>query len=195
MKKVILPQAFRLLFEILGMGVILSIPMMSYKPVDTEQNNDEIAIETDAMKEPVRYISEKQLAKLYTCKDEEINDTCLCLSVEDAEMLMKIAVAEDHTDETSQAYVMSIILNRVDSPDFPDTVAEVIEQPGQFMKLTDKRYLNSEPDVNSHLALALIEGKQIETNFLYYEAKWVKNSWASRHREVALEYGGSRFYK
>lgn len=159
--------------------------VIDVKPIETSGTEQE----------EIHYLTQKELSLLYTCKDEPINDTCMVIDQEDAEMLMKIAVAEDHTDETSQAYVMSIILNRVDSPDFPDTVAEVIEQPGQFMKLTDKRYLNAEPDVNSHLALALIEGKRIETNFLYYEAKWVKNSWAARHREVALEYGGSRFYK
>lgn len=144
---------------------------------------------------PTVYITEKQLEKLYSFRNEEIHDTCLVLSIEDAEILMKIAVLEDYTDATSQAYVMSIILNRVDSPDFPNTIKEVVEQEGQFMKLTDKRYLDAEPDVNSHLALAKIESREIQTDFLFYEALWVENSWVSRHREVSLEYGGSRYYK
>lgn len=142
-----------------------------------------------------QYISDKQLEQLYSCKEETINDTCLCISVEDAEILMKIAVLEDYTDDVSQAYIMSIILNRVNSPEFPNTVKEVVEQEGQFLKLTDKRYLNAKPDVNSHFALAKIESREIETEFLFYESASVKNSWASRNREVALEYGGSRFYK
>lgn len=142
-----------------------------------------------------QYISSLQLEKLYSCKEETINDTCLCISVEDAEILMKIAVLEDYTDDVSQAYIMSIILNRVNSPEFPNTVKEVVEQEGQFLKLTDRRYINAKPDVNSHFALAKIESGEIKTDFLFYEWIQVKNSWASRNREVALEYGGSRFYK
>lgn len=182
------------LFEVLGMCVLLSCTILGayQKPEETKpvEVTKEIS-ETDK----VVYITDKQLERLYSCRSEEINDTCLVLSVEDAEILMKVAVLEDSTDEISQAYVMSIILNRVNSPDFPNTIREVVEQKGQFLKLTDKRYLNASPDVNSHLALAKIESKEIQTDFLFYEALWVENSWASKHRELSLEYGGSRFYK
>lgn len=178
MKKDILHHRCRLLSEILV--VLMSCTFLGSVEVKAEEDV---------------YITEKQLEKLYSCKPAYYNDTCLVLSVEDAEILMKVAVLEDHTDETAQAYVMSIILNRVDSPDFPNTVREVVEQEGQFLKLSDKRYVNAKPDVNSHLALAKIESREIQTDFLFYEALWVENSWASRHREVSLEYGGSRFYK
>ena len=180
MKKDILHHRCRLLCEILV--VLISCAFLGTVEVKAEDNE-------------TVYITEKQLEMLYSLREEEIHDTCLVLTVEDAEILMKIAVLEDYTDATSQAYVMSIIMNRVESPDCPNTVKEVVEQPGQFMKLTDKRYLNAKPDVNSHLALAMIEGREIQTDFLFYEALWVKNSWASRHREVSMKYGGSRFYR
>ena len=182
MKKVILRHRFQLSCKALATVVLFLYLFTGMK--QTAQASNE-----------VKYITDEQLKRLYLCKNEQINDTCLVISVEDAEILMKIAVLEDYTDEVSQAYIMSIILNRVESPDFPNTVREVVEQEGQFLKLTDKRYLNAEPDVNSHLALAKIESKEIRTNFLFYEAQKVKNSWASRHRKVALEYGGSRFYE
>ena len=187
MIKDILHHRCQWLIRMVGTVVLLSYPFLT--------NTIALANENVTFQEPVKYITEEQLEKLYTCKDETINDTCLVISVEDAEMLMKIAVMEDYTDEYSQAYIMSIILNRVNSPDFPNTVKEVIEQPGQFLELTDKRYINAIPDVNSHLALALIESRSVQTDFYYYEATWVKNSWASRHRKVALEYGESRFYE
>ena len=152
-------------------------------------------VDTVEVQEAVHILTDNELGRLYSCNPQPINDTCICLSMEDAEMLMKVAVLEDYTDEISQAYIMSIIINRVESDQFPNTVREVIEQEGQFLKLTDKKYINAVPDVNSHLALALIEGREIKTDFLFYEALWVKDSWASKHRGKAVEYGGSRFYK
>lgn len=183
MKKDTLHHKFRLLAKIIGTVILVSCSFLGAETVSAEEDI------------PACYLTEDQLEKLYTCKEEVINDTCLEISVEDAEMLMKIAVAEDYTDAISQAYIMSIILNRLNSPDFPNSVKEVIEEKGQFMKLTDERYINAIPDVNSHYALAMIESRVIETDFLFYEATWVKGSWASKHREVALVYGGSRFYK
>lgn len=155
-------------------------------------------IESEVPEEVVKethIITDNELSRLYTCREEPINDTCLVISVEDAQLLMKIAVLEDHTDALSQAYIMSLVLNRLNSPDFPDTITEVLEQEGQFLKLTDKRFIDAEPDINSHLALAMVESGVVKTDFLYYEALWVKDSWASTHREVETEYGGSRFYK
>ena len=193
MIKDMLQRRYKLLFEILGTCVLLSCPILSSQK---EEQAVPVKVTEEVYRtDEVAYITEKQLEMLYSCSPEEINDTCLVISVEDAEILMKVAVLEDCTDEISQAYVMSIIMNRVESPDFPNTVREVVEQKGQFLKLTDKRYLNANPDVNSHLALAKIESREIETDFLFYEAQWVKNSWASKHRKDPFEYGGSRFYK
>lgn len=179
------------------MALIVSV--FSIKKPSAEQGQQHIAqtvVQTSIKESDVkRYLSHDELSELYTCSEEIRNDTCIEVSIEEAEILMKIAVLEDYTDEISQAYIMSLILNRVNSPDFPNTIKEVVEQDGQFMKLTDKRYINAQPDVNSHLALALIESGQIQTEYLFYEAIWVKNSWASRHRKEYEEYGGSRFYK
>lgn len=193
MKKVILQKGFKLLFELLTTVSLVFCTLIQGIGIEVKASPGITTTGLIKKQKEVHYITEQELSKLYTCKEDVRNDTCLVVSVEDAEILMKIAVLEDHSDEISQAYIMSIIMNRVKKSGL--TIREVVEQDGQFMKLSDKRYKSAEPDVNSHLALALIEGKQIETDFLFYEAKWVKDSWASRHREVACEYGGSRFYK
>lgn len=138
---------------------------------------------------PVEYLTDYELSKLYSYKEEETNDTCVVLSVEDAELLMRIAKAEDGTSAESQAYIMSVILNRVNSPDFPDTVKEVIEQEGQF-NATYKT-----PDVNSHLALAMVESGEIKTDALYFEATWLKGSWQSKHKQYICTVGETKFYR
>lgn len=140
-------------------------------------------------------LSDEVLSLLYTCKDESINDTCLTITQEEVEILMKMAVTEDYTDAESQAWVMMVILNRVESPDFPDTISEVVSQKNQFASYGSKRYRDAVPDVNSHLALAMVESGIITVDALYFEANYCKDSWQSRNLEYVGNIGKSKFYK
>ena len=55
------------------------------------------------------------------------------MSYEEAQELMKIAFCEaGNQGIEGQRFVMSVIINRVNSPDWPDTIHEVIYQPCQF---------------------------------------------------------------
>ena len=57
----------------------------------------------------------------------------LALSEEDIDMLAKIIYLEARGEEfTGQVAVAEVVLNRCLSPDFPNTVPEVIYQEGQF---------------------------------------------------------------
>lgn len=188
MKKDISLHRYRLLPEIIGIGLMLLFCPLKADAKDT-------TIQEKETREPVSIITEKQLEKLYTCREDTNTDTCLCISVDDAALLMKIAYHEDHTDMTSQAYIMSEVLNRVESPDFPDTVKDVLNQKGQFLDTDSKEFKNIQPDVNSHYALALIESRAIQTDFLFHESLDSENSWQSKNRVVSTEYGGTRFYK
>lgn len=140
-------------------------------------------------------LTDKELSLLYTCKDEPIVDTCLSITQEEAQMLMKMAVIEDSTNAESQAWIMMVMLNRVNSPDFPNTISEVISQPGQFVPYGTRRYTNAEPDVNSHLALAMVEKGEVTVDALYFESDSCKNSWQSKKLEYVGNVGASRFYK
>ena len=49
------------------------------------------------------------------------------------ELLAAVGEAEaGNQDMTGKRLVVDVVLNRVDSPLFPDTITEVLEQPGQF---------------------------------------------------------------
>ena len=49
------------------------------------------------------------------------------------ELLAAVVEAEARNqDMTGKRLVVDVVLNRVDSPLFPDTITEVLEQPGQF---------------------------------------------------------------
>lgn len=57
---------------------------------------------------------------------------------DDSERLMKIAMAEAESEGVEgKALVMLVVLNRVWSDDFPDTIEEVIFQPRQFSVVTE----------------------------------------------------------
>ena len=67
---------------------------------------------------------------------------------EDAYMLAKIAMAEAESEDTEgKALVMLVVLNRVWSDEFPDTIAGVIFQDGQFSPIRM-------PTVTEHYSLS-----------------------------------------
>lgn len=76
---------------------------------------------------------------------------------EDAYMLAKIAMAEAESEDTEgKALVMLVVLNRVWSDEFPDTIAGVIFQDGQFSPISNGRYdeVKRMPTVTEHYSLS-----------------------------------------
>ena len=69
--------------------------------------------------------------------------------------LMQIASAEALNQGTpGMLLVMSVVMNRVASPDYPDTIHEVIHQPHQFYTAGMK---SAELTSDVHMALAQLE--------------------------------------
>lgn len=66
---------------------------------------------------------------------------------EESYQLAKMAMAEAEGEDTEgKALVMLVILNRVWSDEFPDTIAEVIAEDGAFTPYSNGRYDSVEPD-------------------------------------------------
>lgn len=119
---------------------------------------------------------------------------------EDAVRLMKVAQAEaGEKDSLAIAYVMKVVINRLNDDSFPDTIEEVIKQKTNgkwvFSVMRGGKYDKTVPNANAHYALYLLESGQIDTDAEFFEATWVENSWQSRNLEFLFEYGGHRFYK
>lgn len=63
------------------------------------------------------------------------------ISDHEIELMATIVMAEAEAEpEEGQRLVIDVILNRVDSPNFPDTVSEVIFQPNQFSPINNGRF-------------------------------------------------------
>lgn len=72
---------------------------------------------------------------------------------DDAYRLAKIAMAEAESEDTEgKALVMLVVLNRVWSDEFPDTIEDVIFQKGQFSPISNGRYDEVEPDEDCYRA-------------------------------------------
>ena len=77
------------------------------------------------------------------------------VSVKEAEELMRIASAEAlNQGELGMLLVMSVVMNRVASPDYPNNIHDVIHQPHQFYTAGMK---DAEITPEVHMALAELE--------------------------------------
>lgn len=123
-------------------------------------------------------------------------ETTLQVTQKDAVRLMKIAYAEGATEGVQGQYlIMKVVMNRVASEDYPNTIQEVIEQPSQFETWGNGKYLEVEPNVDSHLALAQLESNSGDyTEIIAFEATWNDSS-LLRYYDVAFTYKGHTFYK
>ena len=137
-------------------------------------------------------------------KVEATHDTCPIISQYDAQILMAIAQAEAEIDGVEgMAAVMQVVLNRIHTKGFPDTIEEVVTQKVtlkdgreiyQFSPVDIGTYFNITPTAQAHLALAEVEkGNYQWLDALYFEN--AENSWQVTHCEYVTTIGHHRFYK
>ena len=117
-------------------------------------------------------------------------------SSNDIYLLAKVIAAEARGENyTGQVAVGAVVLNRVDSSSFPDTIAGVVYQKGAFSAVTDSNWSVS-PDATSRKAAQdAINGWDPSGGALYYynPAK-TSNRWI-RTRPVITQIGSHLFCK
>lgn len=116
---------------------------------------------------------------------------------EESYMLMKIAMAEAEGESVEgKALVMLVVLNRVWSDEFPDTIEEVIFQPGQFSPVMEGgRYYTTEPDDECREALEMVMKGWDESHGALYFESCNNSSWHSENLEFLFQVGNHRFYR
>lgn len=110
---------------------------------------------------------------------------------DDSYLLCKIAMAEAESEGVKgKALVMLVVLNRVWSNEFPDTIEEVIFQKNQFSPVANGRYDAVEPDEECYEALKLIQVDHWNESqdALYFESK-SDSKWHSENLEFLFKYG------
>lgn len=118
---------------------------------------------------------------------------------EDAYILAKMAMAEAEGEDTEgKALVILVILNRVWSEQFPDTILGVVSQKNAFTSYSNGRYDRVEPDEDCMAALRLVESHWDESQgALYFERTPAEgeSTWHSRNLEKLFIHGNHTFYK
>lgn len=117
-------------------------------------------------------------------------------SSSDVYLLAKVIAAEARGESyTGQVAVGAVVLNRVDSSSFPDTVAGVVYQKGAFSAVTDSNWSVSPDSTARKAAQDAINGWDPSGGALYYynPAK-TSNQWI-RTRPVITAIGRHLFCK
>ncbi|MBP3901636.1 MAG: cell wall hydrolase [Blautia sp.] len=113
------------------------------------------------------------------------------------EMLMKLTMAEAGGEGLKgKALVMRVIMNRVLSSDFPDTVQEVICEPGQFSPMDDGRFYDMIPDEECEKALYMVmHGWDESQGATYFRTAVSEPTWHSENLVTLFTHGGHTFFK
>lgn len=207
MKKVILPKRLKnylvdafciiavLALFILWLNAVNNIrshAMVNHEPEAEVKNEKNLS---DAKSTAI--LTREDYSKLYTCKDDIRNDTCLQLTYEECQILMKVARHEGGDTVEGQLWVMCTIINRVNDPNYPDNIIDVLSVPEQFETYRDGSYKNVELNANSHHALAQLEsGYNPTEGSLYFESSTNSNhSWHALNLDYIKEVEGQRYYR
>lgn len=118
------------------------------------------------------------------------------LTDEEKHMLCFVADNEDFTSVESRLAVMRVVMNRVESDKFPDTVTDVLYQRKQFnvMKRYSADYTPSDEAIEA-LELMLYEPDIFEgERAVFFSRADVPKSRIAKGLYLVAEVGGSKFY-
>lgn len=117
-------------------------------------------------------------------------------SDKNAYLLKKIAMAEAEDEDTEgKALVMRVVLNRVTSREFPDSIKKVIYQERQFSPIANGRFDSVEPNEDCQKALDMIaeNGWDESRGALYFESKSA-STWHEDNLQFLFRHGNHFFY-
>lgn len=120
----------------------------------------------------------------------------ISLSAEDTDLMVRIAMCEaGGEDVESIASIMRVILNRVESDLFPNSIRDVIYQKKQFTPVSTGWINTVKPSEKCYKALKMVtQGWDESQGALYFES-CSGDSWHSRNLEYLYSCDTIRFYK
>lgn len=126
------------------------------------------------------------------------------ISVEDYENLLRIVEAEaGGEDETGKLLVANVVLNRVESESFPDTITEVILQKNkgvaQFSPVGSGRFWRVEiSDETISAVNRALAGEDVSQGALYFAARKYADTdnmrWFDERLDYLFTHGGHEFF-
>ncbi len=127
--------------------------------------------------------------------DDNRDDTGDIFAGKDVEYLARIIYAEARGEPyEGQVAVAAVVLNRVESRDFPNDIKSVLYQPGQFATVEDGQ-INLTPGATAYNAAEdALNGEDPSFGALYfYNPEKAKTLWWLSTREITTEIGAHVF--
>lgn len=161
---------------------------------DRNAKNDIGAYET--MQECNLYSNSSKSTEMLIEKIEE-KAKAAGISKNEKQILLRIAMAEAEGEGVyGKAYVIRVVLNRVQSEEFPDTIKKVVFQKNQFSPVRDNgRYWDVEPDAECYEAYNMIENGWDESAGALYFSRTGSSPWMQENTDFLYEIGNHSFYK
>lgn len=127
-------------------------------------------------------------------KHETVEDQGNKVSMEEYDALCRIVTAEANTEDIKgQILVANVILNRVASPKFPNSIQEVILSPGQFEPVTRGYFDYCEPsDLSKEAVMRALNGEDYSQGALYFQVSEA-TEWGDH--QYLFRCGNHSFYK
>jgi N-acetylmuramoyl-L-alanine amidase len=126
--------------------------------------------------------------------------TNVTLDEQEYQVLLKIVEAEaGGEDTTGKMLVANVVMNRVRSDNFPNSISEVVYQKSggkaQFSPTVDGRINSVSISADTVEAVArVMNGEDFSQGALFFRAAYCKNSWFDRALTRVIEYGNHIFY-
>ena len=142
--------------------------------VEIEQNKTEVVSEMDT-----RPIIEVETLVCEKITEEDLEEE---IRFGEMELIAQLVQAEaGNQDLTGKRYVVDVVLNRVDSEEFPNTVEEVIFQDGQFSVIKNGAFAKAEYNISEECyeAVLLEYEERLNYDILYFSRG--KSRYASNH--------------
>lgn len=149
-----------------ALGVAIGLPLAIYG-ANHRTPPDIVQVEPVIYEEIATYNEEAEvIPEVYIMTEEDIAEEAY---YDDLELLAMLVHAEaGNQDMIGRRLVAEVVLNRVDSDDFPDTIHEVIYQPNQFSPVGNGALDRAIPTEEDYEAVRLAIEYRLDRAILYF---------------------------
>lgn len=153
----------------------------------SKEMGEEIEEATEAAVAPILEVAQE------TIKKEEEKEEDPPISEADQQLIMRVAQAEaGNQGQDGLWLVESVIINRINSPNFPNSAAAVVTQPHQFATVTNGKYKKVKISKEAEEAMARILEGDIAEYIVGFET--TESQKLDAYFEIAFQYRDHTFY-
>ena len=145
-----------------------------WQQIEIERNSEQFVkettqeFETETVAEPSNLIEEETQTELEAEAETKYTE-------DDFELLARVIEAEAGGEsDYHKLCVGTVVMNRVASDKYPNTLTEVIYQPGQYQCVTNS-HINNEPSESSYEAAeSILDGRRMFRSSVVYQAEFIQ---------------------